>query len=379
MYPALAVLQAARCEEKVGKHALAHPESIASHSSLEVFWIGSEGGMEAGLIEREALQYDTIPAAGVHGVGLRSLPGNLVQLLRGFLKSRKFLRQYQPDVLLFTGGFLAVPMALAGIKRPSLLFVPDIEPGLALRAIAPFADHIAVSTKETSAFFSKYRNVTLTGYPVREDLLKWKKPEAYNALGLKPDLPVLLVFGGSKGARSINHALGLILEELLSEMQVIHICGELDWQDIEKNLQRKMENASQPEIVERYRVFPYLHDEMGAALRLADVVVSRAGASILGEFPSFGAPAILVPYPHAWRYQRLNAEYLAKHGAAVIVKDSDLSRRLLPTALELMNDPERRAKMRQAMRKLAMPDAASNIFQLLESLGIQRSLKGSER
>ena len=379
MYPALAVLQAARCEEKVRKHALAHPESIASHSSLEVFWIGSEGGMEAGLIEREALQYDTIPAAGVHGVGLRSLPGNLVQLLRGFLKSRKFLRQYQPDVLLFTGGFLAVPMALAGIKRPSLLFIPDIEPGLALRAIAPFADHIAVSTKETSAFFSKYRNVTLTGYPVREDLLKWKKPEAYNALGLKPDLPVLLVFGGSKGARSINHALGLILEELLSEMQVIHICGELDWQDIEKNLQRKMENASQPEIVERYRVFPYLHDEMGAALRLADVVVSRAGASILGEFPSFGAPAILVPYPHAWRYQRLNAEYLAKHGAAVIVKDSDLSRRLLPTALELMNDPERRAKMRQAMRKLAMPDAASNIFQLLESLVIQRSLKGSER
>jgi len=379
VYPALAVLQAARSEENVGMGALARLNSIASQSSLDILWIGSEGGLEANLIEREALQYDTIPAAGVHGVGLRSLPGNLLQLLRGFLKSRKLLRQYQPDVLLFTGGFLAVPMALAGVRRPSLLFVPDIEPGLALKSIAPFADHIAIAVEETRAFFSKYRNITFTGYPVREDLLKWNKQEAYKALDLKPDLPVLLVFGGSKGARSINQALELILEKLLSEMQVIHICGALDWQDIEKNLLRKMESVSKPEIADRYRVFPYLHDEMGAALRLADVVVSRAGASILGEFPSFGVPAILVPYPHAWRYQHLNAEYLYKHGAAVIVKDNDLSQRLLSMVLELMHDSDRRAKMRQAMRKLVMPDAASNIFQLLKNLVNQTNMRGSER
>ncbi|MBG7609427.1 MAG: UDP-N-acetylglucosamine--N-acetylmuramyl-(pentapeptide) pyrophosphoryl-undecaprenol N-acetylglucosamine transferase, partial [Anaerolineae bacterium] len=128
VYPALAVLKCLK----------------ADSAPLDVLWIGSEGGMEADLIARNDIAYDTIPAAGVHGVGLGTLPGNLMQLGRGFFAARKILRRFRPDLLFFTGGYVAVPMALAGMRKPSALYVPDIEPGLALKTLANFANLIAV-------------------------------------------------------------------------------------------------------------------------------------------------------------------------------------------------------------------------------------------
>jgi UDP-N-acetylglucosamine--N-acetylmuramyl-(pentapeptide) pyrophosphoryl-undecaprenol N-acetylglucosamine transferase len=130
------------------------------------------------------------------------------------------------------------------------------------------------------------------------------------ALHLDPALPVLLVFGGSKGARSINRALLEALPGLLPEMQVLHISGNLDWPEVEA-ARSALSTGEAAAWAERYHAFPYLHDEMGAALAAADLVVARAGASTLGEFPALGLPAILVPYPHAWRYQKVNADYLA--------------------------------------------------------------------
>ncbi len=103
--------------------------------------------MEAELISRENIPFQAIPAAGIHGVSLLRLPGNIIQLVRGYFESRKILREFNPDVLLFTGGFVAIPMALAGISRESLLYIPDIEPGLALKTIARFADHIALTSE----------------------------------------------------------------------------------------------------------------------------------------------------------------------------------------------------------------------------------------
>jgi len=382
VYPALAVLQAAKNEERVTRDMPVDPGNetgqVTRSSSLEILWIGSEGGMEADLISRAGIRFDAIPSAGVHGVGLRSLPGNLLQLVRGFYKARRLLHEYRPDVLFFTGGYVAVPMALAGSNLPSLLYVPDIEPGIALKSIARFADQIAVTTEESSDFFSKPDKTVVTGYPTRSNMLNWKRSEALKVLGLRSDLPILLVMGGSKGARSINRALIPALENLLLEMQVIHISGELDWSEIEKARCLLFDKATDQVIRERYRAFPYLHDEMGAALSIADLVVSRAGASVLGEFPLFRIPAVLVPYPYAWRYQRINAEYLEKHGAAIILKEEDLPEKLLSVVSGLMSDQEQRDNMSQAMRNLSRPKAAKDISQLLQNLAAKQGLKGSE-
>jgi UDP-N-acetylglucosamine--N-acetylmuramyl-(pentapeptide) pyrophosphoryl-undecaprenol N-acetylglucosamine transferase len=123
-----------------------------------------------------------------------------------------------------------------------------------------------------------------------------------------------------------------------------------------------------PELAARYQVFPYLHEEMGAALAAADLVVCRAGASTLGELPLFGIPAILVPYPHAWRYQQVNAEYLAQYGAAVILQDNDLNEKLMTTIQGLFREPQKLEQMRINMRSLIHPQAAQNIANLIYSL-----------
>lgn len=348
----------------------------AAQPDLELLWVGSVGGMEADLVKRAGVPYTEIEAAGVHGVGWRALPGNALRLARGYLQARALIRGFRPQALFFTGGYLAAPMALAGRRLPSLLYVPDIEPGLALKSLARLADQIAVSADESRRYFPRHAPVTVTGYPVRPELTKWTRPQAQQTLGLAPHLPVLLVFGGSKGARSINRATTAALPALLPEMQVIHITGTLDWLEVQRSwqalLERLLAGGSAPEWVERYRAFPYLHDEMGAAFAAADLAVCRAGASTLGELPAFGLPAILVPYPHAWRYQRVNADYLARRGAALVLEDQQLEN-LTSMVLGLISDRSRLQSMRQAMHSLARPHAADEIAALLLAMAASQT------
>jgi len=353
VYPALAVLQALK---QIGE--LSSP--LVKHQLL---WVGGSDGMEVELVDRADVDFEGIQAAGVHGVGLRALPGNTLRLGRGFMQSRRILSQFRPDVMFFTGGYIAVPMALAGRSVSSLLYVPDIEPGLALKTTSRYADHVAVSTDESMEYFPGRSGITVTGYPVRPELSTTSVEIARQTLGLSEDLPTLLVFGGSKGARSINRALLSVLEDLLYEMQVVHISGKFDWDEV-KTARAKISGERQ----ERYRAFPYLHEEMGAALRAADLVISRAGASTLGEFPAFGLPAILVPYPHAWRYQRVNAAFLEERGAAIVIEDSELTDQFLPQVRALMGEQIRLDEMRQAMRRLAKPAAANHIARILLEL-----------
>jgi UDP-N-acetylglucosamine--N-acetylmuramyl-(pentapeptide) pyrophosphoryl-undecaprenol N-acetylglucosamine transferase len=328
-------------------------------------------------VKREGLRFESIPAAGVHGVGARALPGNLWQIGRGFFSSRRILRKFRPDVLFFTGGFVAVPMALAArisSRSRSLLFVPDIEPGMALKTIARFSDCITLTVEESKSFFPNHPSRVVTGYPLRPGLGGWTTAEARSFFALSEQLPVLFVYGGSKGARSINKAVFAALPALLQEMQVIHITGKLDWQMVEQ-----VRSSLSTEQMNRYRPFPYLYEEIGAAMRLADLVLTRAGASVLGELPYFGLPAILVPYPYAWRYQRLNASYLVKHGAAVMMDDSQLSDQIIPKVHELIADKNLRDRMSKAMRSLATPDAAAMIATQLRHLAAQSKQTGFQK
>ena len=347
MYPALAVWQR------------------LAPDAPQVLWVGGQGGMEEDLVRRAGLPFRAIPAAGVHGVGWRALPGNLLRLARGTFAARRVLAEFRPQAMFFTGGYVAGPVGLAGWRIPTLLYVPDIEPGLALKVLTRFADLIAVTVEDSQRFFPGKR-VVVTGYPVRQEIAAWvgRQAEARQRLDLRANEPVLLVFGGSKGARSLNQALAAHLEPLLEMTQVVHISGRLDWPTVQARQQ-----ALPPELQRRYRAFPFLYDaDMGAALAAADLVVSRAGASVLGEFPLFGLPAVLVPYPHAWRYQQVNAQWLADRGAARIVADADLPTQLLPVVRDLLHDAPARQAMRQAMLRLARPDAAARIADLLRGL-----------
>ncbi len=354
VYPALAILQASNVNPS------------------QVLWIGSEGGMEAELISNSGLAFEGIPAAGLHGVGLLSIPGNIVKLLRGWQKARRVIQRFKPDVMLFTGGFIGVPVAFAAAKIPSLVFVPDIEPGLALKVLIYKSSMVAATTELTRHYLPKDKSFIPSGYPLRQDLQHWKRNESRKHLNLDPNLPTILVFGGSKGAQSINHSIAPLLPDILKKFQVIHIWGMSNWEE------GKAFQSSLPDDLEtNYRAFAFLHENMGATFAASDLVICRAGASTMGELPFFGLPAILIPYPYAWRYQKQNAQYLAEQGAALVLPDEEnLSENLEKTLNDLMNSPKIMEKMRAAMQNLNKPNAALDIANSLISLTQKSSLKG---
>lgn len=355
MYPALAV-----AAEWIAREGA--PGTTANPGS--VLWLGSRGGMEADLIGRAGLPFQAISASGLHGVGWR-LPLNAVVLARGLVQTVAVLGRYRPSVILVTGGFLAAPAAVAGWLRgvPVVMAVPDIEPGLALKSIAPLTRRICAITAETRTYVDRKLadRVTVTGYPTRPELRLLERGESLRQLGLEPGYNTVLVTGGSRGARSINRAVFAALPDWLSDFQVIHLTGQLDYAEAEGVAQ-----GLSPEQRARYVVKPYLH-EMALALSAADLVVSRAGASAIGEYPLFELPAVLVPYPYAWRYQKVNADHLTGRGAAVRLDDAALGERLSGTVRDLLTDPTRLAAMRDAARALATPDAAARITDVLRA------------
>jgi UDP-N-acetylglucosamine--N-acetylmuramyl-(pentapeptide) pyrophosphoryl-undecaprenol N-acetylglucosamine transferase len=264
-------------------------------------------------------------------------------------------------------------MALAARNIPSVVFIPDVEPGLALNVIMRTANKIAMSTDQTKKFIENSQKAHVTGYPLRKELKKWSRHSAREFFGIGKDEKVLLVFGGSKGARSINDALFSQLAALTKEMHVIHIAGKSNWDNaVEKVAEIKFPNP------EKYHAYPFLEQEMGAAFAAADLVVCRAGASTIGELPYFGLPAILVPYPHAWRYQHQNAEYLVSHGGAILLKDEDLPKDLFPNITDLMRNQARLSKMRRNMHTLAAESAAEMIAEIIFEAG-SRQLRGSDK
>lgn len=311
------------------------------------------------------LPFAGIPAGGVHGLAPWRAAVNLAKLARGFLVALRLGRRRRPDALFVTGGYASVPVALAAwtLRVPILLYLPDIEPGLAVRFIARLATRIGVTVEDSRDFLPAHK-VVVTGYPVRPEFAGMGRQAARAALGLPEDAPVLLAFGGSTGARSINQAVVENLEALLEVAYVIHISGERDWPWV----------AAQGDVLPasvrgRYYPYPYLHGAaMGQALAAADLAVCRAGASTLGELPYFGLPAVLVPYPYAWRYQRVNAEWLASRGAAVVVEDARLKESLVPTVRSLLENPARLAGMRERARALARRDAAERLAELVMEL-----------
>ena len=333
----------------------------------DLLWIGSRGGMEEGLVARADIEFVGLPAGGVRGMGLAMGTRNSVRILRSAGTARRILTGFGTNVVFITGGYASVSVALAAwTKRlPIVIYLPDIVPGMAIRYLSRLATRIAVTSEESYRFFPRDK-VVVTGYPVRDEVLSLNREEAREGLGLEHDVKTLLVFGGSRGARSINRAAVAGLRELLPLCQIVHITGPLDASWVTGAAKSLPE-----ELRVRYHQYDYLHG-MPQALVAADLVVARAGAATLGEFPAAGLPAVLVPYPHSGQHQQPNALYMAASGAAELLPDVALDDELVPTVRALLEDETRWDNMRQAARAMARPDAAESIAKLLWQVRRQR-------
>jgi UDP-N-acetylglucosamine--N-acetylmuramyl-(pentapeptide) pyrophosphoryl-undecaprenol N-acetylglucosamine transferase len=327
-----------------------------------MLYIGAKGEIEEKLVPRAGVALAQIMGGGLHGVGPVRFVRNLFQLVQGFFQAWRIIGRFRPDVLFLTGGYASVPVALAMWlrRRPILVYLPDIEPGLAIKWLSRVATRVAVNVEASRQYLSD--GVLVTGYPLRSQFYQDQRvlrQSARTQWGIRPEEKVLLVFGGSRGARTINRALGAILAPVLALGHVIHVSGTLDADEC-----RARRDALPDGARARYHLFDYVH-EMEQVLAAADLVVARAGAGTLGEFPFFGLPAILVPYPYAWRYQKVNADYLADRGAAIRLNDEDMQDKLLPTLQALFEDEQRLKLMSERAQALARPHAADRLVDLL--------------
>lgn len=371
----------------------------ATYTLPNLLWIGAADGMEEALVRRAGIKYHGIQTGQLRGMNLLTILKNAGKMITGFFESLALTRTFQPAVCLVTGGYVCTPVVLACRLRwrnpiPVIIYLPDMMPGWAIRTLSRLAQRVAVSFPEVTVHFGgawPQGKAVVTGYPVRADLLKavgggkldaaahaQNRSKVRRQLAQKlqrpldqtneqaAPLPLILVWGGSQGSRTINEATWAALPKVLPHAHLVHVVGNRDWSLWQEKI-AQLSALVPADLVERYHPAAYLHEEMALALAAADITVARAGASSLGEFPVARLPAVLVPYPGVNQMQ--NAEYLAQRGAALIIQDDRLQAELGETLVLLLQDQPKRQAMTAAMAQLAQPDAALHIGQQLVQVG----------
>ncbi len=337
--------------------ALAIANELKKSYATEILFIGTARGIENRLVTAAGYPLQLVRVGALKNVSLMTRAKTAFDLPRAIWDAGRMLNEFAPDVVIGVGGYASGPAMLAAIMKhiPTLAFEPNVVPGFANRIIARFVSAAAVHFEETAKYF---RHARVTGVPVRHAFFEIPPKRG--------GTPTLLVFGGSQGAHAINQAMMRCLRVLEREapgIYIIHQTGERDYNDV-LSAYKGLESASGAPVL-TFEVFKFIED-MPAAFARADLVVCRSGASTVAEIAAAGKPAIFVPFPRAADdHQRINAEVLARHGAAVAVEESKLEGVwLAETISALLQDSHRLRHMSEAARALAHPNAARDIAEM---------------
>ena len=328
--------------------------------SVEFRFAGTADGVESELAVEADFPYSTIAARALRGRNLLSKVLSVGATATGVLDALAVMLRYRPHVVFLTGGYVSAPVGVAAwlARRPIVLLQPDIEPGWTLRALAPIASKVCVTHQRSTR---RYRDgkAVVTGYPLRAGFEDLDKPMARAHFQLNGG-PALLVTGAVRGAQRINDCIADQLEQWLSQTQLIHISGLSDFDRLSQQRAKLP-----PKLQSRYRLYTYMSEEMPLAMAACDLAVSRAGASVMGEYPAAGLPAVLAPIGEAGGHQRYNANLLADAGGAVVLDNDHITEKLFDLTTGLLADHDRLQSMREAMLKLRRIDAARRIAEVI--------------
>lgn len=332
--------------------------------STEVIFVGTEYGIEAKVVPREGYPIKFLKAEGLVGRSAFKKIRAIMKTLFSFIEAYRIIKAIRPDIVVGVGGYasLATVFTAFFMSIPTMILEQNSVPGLANKILGKFVNTVCITYQESISFFPKAKTF-FTGNPVRKEVLKGDIDSAYKLFSLERDLFTVFVFGGSSGARSINRAIIDALNhmyDLRDKIQFLHQTGTKDYEDV-KGAYRK---AGFKGIIT-----PFVY-QMGEAYAVADIVVSRAGATTLAELTALGKPAILIPYPYAaGRHQELNARKLVEMGAARMIFDSELKGEIIARNIkELYMDKTLRMDMQKNSRAVGRPDARSKVVDIAMSL-----------
>lgn len=323
---------------------------------FDIHYIGSYNGIEKELIEPFGIPYHGISSGKLRRYFSLQNFTDPFRVLKGMGEARKLIRDLKPDVIFSKGGFVSVPVVLAGkkCKVPVIIHESDMTPGLANKIAIPSATKVCCNFPETLEYLPKDKAV-LSGSPIRQELLSGNKIAAMDLCGFSADKPIILVIGGSLGSVAVNNAVRAALPELFNSFQIVHLCGK-------GKVDESLNNTK------GYRQFEYIKEELRDIFAMTDIVISRAGANAICELLALRKPNLLIPLSaNASRGdQILNARSFERQGFSLVLEEEEVTKDTLLEAVQNLYD--NRNTFIDAMRNSGQQDSINTILNLVREL-----------
>ncbi len=344
------------------------------HPDWEILFVGTEQGLEKKLVPKAGFSIRYIHVKGFKRQWTLDILITIKALFKGMMEAKQLLKAFKPDIVVGTGGYVSGPVVLraAMMKIPTLIHEQNVFPGITIKILSRFANVVAISFKESKKYLKVKHKLVHTGNPIKKEIIDTDRERARASLGLDKR-PFILVFGGSLGADKINKTLVEYIPFIYQKksIQLMAGTGEKQYDAVIDGLQQE---GIDPGAHQDIKVFPYIYN-MDEALAAADLVVCRAGAITLSELTAMGKPSILIPSPNVTNnHQEYNARVLEKHGAAVVLTESDLNGTILYNQIDtLLQDKSLLRKMSKNSLRMGITNAAEKIYNIIMEL-----LNGSE-
>lgn len=344
--------------------AISIADYIKAHDdNFSAMFVGTRRGLESRLVPKEGYPISYIDIAGFSRKNMLKNISVVAKLIKSRRDSRRIIREFKPDCIVLTGGYVSGPVAMAAHKEgiPALIHEQNVYPGLTVKGSEKYVKYMAVSFDETASFINDKAKCVVTGNPVRMEILSADKAEARKKLGI--DKPYILVFGGSLGAERINATVTELVPMIKrAGVKLLFGTGERNYDSVRESVTALGISADDTDI----EIVPYI-DNMAEVMAAADVVVARSGAITVSELAALGKPAVLIPSPNVVRnHQEQNAREFEKNNAAVVITEAELSGEVLFTRLmDMISDSDKLENMSQNMKRMAKTDALEKLYGLV--------------
>lgn len=337
------------------------------NKEAKIVFIGTDRGLENDLVPRAGYELKTIEAYGLQKeISIQNFR-NVIKTFKSKKDVKEYLQEFQPDIVIGTGGYICVPVFAVATKEhyPTILHESNAFPGRAVKLYAKKVNRVLVGFSDTKDFLKGYKNVVVTGTPTKvkkKEILEEERAKILTELGIKNNLPIVLVFGGSQGARKINQAMFELIRANKNEnYQIIWATGPKQYDEIKEMFEKENQNINH---IPNTKIMPYIYN-MEELMNLADLLVCRSGAMTITEVANVGKPAIFIPLPSRMaNRQEDNARVLEKIGAAKMIQNEDLNEENLAKEIqEIILNSKKLKEMGKLAEKIAISGVEDKIYE----------------
>lgn len=337
----------------------------SKNPGCEIVFVGTQKGLETKLVPRENFELRLIKVRGFKRKLSKDTLVSVKELFQGLHEARVIIKEFKPDIVIGTGGYVCGPVVFnaARMRIPTLIHEQNAFPGVTNKLLSRFVDKVAISFKESEKFFRVGKKIVFTGNPIRSEMLNVDRKTAREKLGIEKDKSLVVIFGGSRGAETINNTVCELISKHKDEdkFHLLFATGEAQYEKIISKL---------GSINSKYiKIVPYIYD-MSDVMVASDLVVGRAGAITLSELTALGVPSVLIPSPYVTaNHQEYNARALEKQEAGIVILEKNLNHNILYEQINaLLRDDDKLKKMAENSKRMGITNASEKIYDIIDEL-----------